>query len=83
MAELTFTGFSDAVFSDPQGRAITCNLTLASGAVIPFTASLDDTESYGPVLHAELLAAGNIAPYRVVTHQPAPALPTAAPRRVE
>jgi len=70
MAELTFTGFSDAVFSDPHGRTITCNLALASGAVIPFTASLDDTEPYGPVLHAELLATGLVAPY---VPPPAPA----------
>lgn len=63
MAELTFTGFSGAVFSDAQERTITCSLTLASGAAIPFTASLDDVEPYGPILHAELLASGTVGPY--------------------
>jgi hypothetical protein len=65
MAELTFTGFSDAVFSDPNGRTITCNLTLSSGEVIPFTASLDDVEPYGKILHAEILASGRVAPFAV------------------
>ncbi len=83
MAELTFVGFSDAVFSDPQGRTITCNLVLPSGSVVPFTASLDDIEPHGAIMHAELLAAGNVAPYRVVTNQPPPSSPLSAPRRVE
>ena len=72
MAELTFIGFSDAVFSDPQGRTITCNLTMASGQVIPFTASLDDTEPYGKTVHAELLASGTVAPYGAVNREPSP-----------
>jgi hypothetical protein len=36
---------------------------LASGDIVPFTASLDDPEPHGRAIYAALIDSGNIAPF--------------------
>lgn len=71
--------YSSPVYSAADGSSIDCQITLASGGAMPFTASANDCEQYGRDLHRIIAVNADkvpILPYVPPAAPSSDALPT-------
>jgi hypothetical protein len=69
---MTNIEYNNPIFVSEDGSAITCQITLPSGAVIPFTARSDDPEEHGRAIHAAILGNVHEVPVAAFVSEPKP-----------
>jgi hypothetical protein len=72
---MTTLEYSNPAFASADNRSITCQITLASGVVLPFTASLDDPEPHGRMIHEAISGNADTPVAAFVPEPEKPALP--------